>query len=221
MQSVSNANFGPLIAYLVPGATVLGGVSQFSPLLQSWFATGICPSPTIGGFLYLTVASIAAGMTVSAVRWALLDTLHALTGLPSPRLDFSRLGRNVQAYSLLIEIHYKHYLFYSNMFVATAIAYGCYRTRLGTLWPLGWPDAVFAFLEVVFFATSRDTVRKYYARGQQLLGAFGHSDATSAASDHRHQPSSGSTFHPDVPLQTPDEVGNADSQGSAYGSQLD
>ena len=169
MQSVSNANFGPLIAYLVPGATVLGGVSQFSPLLQGWFATGICVAPTIGGFLYVTVASIATGMTVSAVRWAILDTLHARTGLTLPTLDFSRLGANVQAFGLLIEIHYEHYLFYGNMFVATVIAYGCYRTRVGSVWPLGWPDAVFAFLELVFFATSRDTLRKYYARGQQLL----------------------------------------------------
>ena len=37
MESVTNANFGPLIAYLVPGATVLAGFSQFSPVLRSWF----------------------------------------------------------------------------------------------------------------------------------------------------------------------------------------
>ena len=55
-------------------------------------------------------------MTVSAVRWALIDTLHSLTGLPLPPLDFSRLGKNVEAFGLLIEIHYRHYLFYSNNF---------------------------------------------------------------------------------------------------------
>ena len=38
MESVTNANFGPLIAYLVPGATVLVGFSQFSPVLRSWWA---------------------------------------------------------------------------------------------------------------------------------------------------------------------------------------
>ena len=63
-------------------------------------------APTIGGFLYLTVASLAAGMTVSAIQWAVVDTLHSLTGLPLPPLDFSRLGKNVAAYGLLIEIHY-------------------------------------------------------------------------------------------------------------------
>ncbi len=54
------------------------------------------------------------------------------------------------------------------MFVALAIAYVCYRVKVGEL-PLGWMDAGFLALEVVFFATSRDTLRKYYSRSQQLL----------------------------------------------------
>lgn len=112
MESVTNANFGPLIAYLVPGATVLAGFSPFSPILRSWFAAAPTDGPIIGGFLYLTVASIAVGMTVSAVRWALVDTVHSHTGLPLPPLNFSRLGKNVAAYGLLIEIHYRHYQFY-------------------------------------------------------------------------------------------------------------
>ncbi len=71
---------------------------------------------------------------------ALIDTLHSLTGLPLPRLDFSRLGKNVEAFGLLIEIHYKHFQYYSNMVVASAIAYTCYRVKLGGMLPLGWLD---------------------------------------------------------------------------------
>jgi len=170
MQSVTNDNFGPLVAYLVPGATVLLGFSQFSPTLQSWFATTPSDAPTIGGFLYLTVAALAAGMTVSAIRWAIIDRLHSLTGLTIPPLDFSRLGENVEAFGLLIDIHYRHYLCYSNGFVAIAIAYVCYRVKLGGVWPVGWIDLGFALLEAVFFATSRDTLRKYYARAEAALG---------------------------------------------------
>src|SRR5262249_24909349 len=105
MQSVSNDNFGPLIAYLVPGATVLMGASPFSPTLQQWFATAPSATPTIGGFLYISVVSLAVAMALSAVRWLLVDTLHGLTGLRPPVLDFATLERNVEAYSLLIEIH--------------------------------------------------------------------------------------------------------------------
>jgi hypothetical protein len=168
MQSVSNDSFGPLIAYFVPGATVLVGASPFSPTLQEWFATAPSASPTIGGFLYISVASLAVGMTLSAVRWLLVDTLHGLTGLPAPVLDFAELERNVEAYSLLIEIHYRHYQFYANMLIAAAVAYGCYRVRVGGH-TVGWIDLGVLVLEGVFFVTSRDTLRKYYSRSLQLL----------------------------------------------------
>ena len=46
VQNVSNSNFGPLIAYLVPGATVLLGFSLFSPVLRSWFAATPADVPT-------------------------------------------------------------------------------------------------------------------------------------------------------------------------------
>ncbi len=168
MQSVTNDNFGPLIAYLVPGATVLVGVSPFSPTLQEWLATAPAASPTVGGFLYVTVASLAVGMTLSALRWCLVDTIHGLTGLPPPALDFAGLGENVEAYALLIEIHYRHYQFYANMLLAAAVAYACYRVRLGGH-AVGWVDLGALVLEAVFFVTSRDTLRKYYTRSRQLL----------------------------------------------------
>jgi hypothetical protein len=65
--------------------------------------------------------------------------------------------------------YYKPYLYYSNMGVALALAYAGYRATLGGIWPLGWPDLAFVALEAVFFVTSRDTLRKYYTRSQQLL----------------------------------------------------
>lgn len=171
MQSVSNANFGPLIAYLVPGATALWGLSQFFPPIQAWFAATPANAATIGGFLYLTVASLAIGMTVTALRWTLIDTLHAMTGLRPPKLDFSRLHGRVDAFNLLIEIHYRHYQYYANMFVATAIAYICYRIKIDAKLQFGWMDLWIVVMETVFFMTSRDTLRKYHQRTQQLLAA--------------------------------------------------
>jgi hypothetical protein len=171
VQSVSNSTFGPLVAYLVPGATVLWGLSLFSPALRSLFASAPTDAPTIGGFLYLTVASVAAGMTVSALRWALIDTFHSWTGLPMPQRDFSKLGKNVEAFSLLIEIHYRHYLFYANAFTAAGIAYACYRVKVGLVGTWGIPDIGVFALEVIFFSASRSTLGRYYARSRQLLTA--------------------------------------------------
>lgn len=168
MQNISNDTFGPAIAYLVPGATVLLGMSPFSATLDEWLAVAPNSSPTVGGFLYATLASLAAGMTTSAVRWLLVDTAHGLTGLAAPALDFAGLRENVEAYALLIEVHYRHYQFYANMFVATAVAYIGYRVKLGGP-EIGLVDLGALILEALYFATSRDTLRKYYTRSRQLL----------------------------------------------------
>lgn len=178
MQPVSDDSFGPLIAYLAPGATALVGLSEFSPIVSGWFASDIAGGPTIGGFLYLTVASIAVGMTVSALRWAFLDRFHGFTGIRMPPLDFSRLAENVEAFQLLIEIHYRHYLFYGNMFTSTAIAYGCHRIAHRTTAPT-LIDGGFVLLEAVFFAASRDTLRKYYRRGALVLGTVAAAETSS------------------------------------------
>ena len=70
---------------------------------------------------------------------------------------------------MLIEIHYRHYQFYANMFVATAIAFACQRSAIGGTVRPGWFDVAFIVLEAVFFYASRDTLRKYYQRTRQLL----------------------------------------------------
>jgi hypothetical protein len=168
MQSITNDTFGPLIAYLVPGATALVGLSPFLPVVEGWLASSPQNPPTISGLLYLSLASLASGMTVSALRWATIDWFHARTGLPAPSLNFSRLMGRVEEYRLLIEIHYRHYQFYANMFVAVIIAYVSYRATVG--WhSFGLPDVATVVLEPIFFFTSRDTLRKYYARTVQLF----------------------------------------------------
>jgi hypothetical protein len=163
-------DFGSFICYLIPGAMVIFGLSQFSATLREWLTIAADSAPTIGGFLYLTVASLTAGMTVSAIRWVVVDSVHRWCGLRSPALDFSKLGDNVEAFGLLIEAHYRHYLFYSNMLVATAIAYACHRFKPG-VGNLGWIDLAFLAVETIFFAASRDTLTKYYDRIGQLLAA--------------------------------------------------
>lgn len=170
MQTISNDTFGPLVAYLIPGATALIGFEPYSPLLQSWLASAPPEAPSIGGFLYLTVAALAAGMTMNAVRWAVLDTIHAWTGLRMPAFDFSRLSGREQAYTILLEIHYKHYQFHGSMLIATAVAYVGWRSAEGLAGGLGLFDLLVAMLEVVFFLMSRDTLTRYQRRVAQLLG---------------------------------------------------
>jgi hypothetical protein len=168
MQSVTNDTFGPLIAYLVPGATVLAGWSAHVPTAAGWFVASPGEPPTVGGLVFLSLAAVAVGMTVSAVRWVLVDRLHARTGLVPPRLDFANLPGRVAEFQLLIEIHYRHYQFYANMLVAVAVAYVGHRLDVGWAAP-GLADLGVVLVEPVFFLTSRDTLAKYHTRTAQLL----------------------------------------------------
>ena len=105
MSTLSNQNFGLVIAYLLPGFVALWGVSYFSPSVASWIVVSQQDAPTVAGFMYVTLASLAAGVTVSAVRWALIDHLHHATGIVPPAWKFAHLEGKLQGYLTLIENH--------------------------------------------------------------------------------------------------------------------
>jgi hypothetical protein len=116
-------NFGLIIAYLIPGATALYGISYFVPTVPGWLVPRPENAPSLGGFLYLTIAAFAAGMTVSTVRWGLIDSLHHATEVNPPALDFAELSGSVDAFDYLVTIHYHYYLFHANSFITLAFAY--------------------------------------------------------------------------------------------------
>ena len=81
MSTLSNQNFRLIIAYLLPGFVALSGVSHFSPTVESRITASQQGAPTVAGFMYVTLASLPAGVTVSAVQWATTDRLHHATGI--------------------------------------------------------------------------------------------------------------------------------------------
>src|SRR5689334_20233451 len=129
-MEVSPGNFGLLIAFLLPGFVVLWGLSYFSTTVRLWLS-GPGEAPTVGGFLFVPLASVAAGVTVSTVRWLAIDTAHRWTGLPPPSWDFSRLQDNVSAYGVLNDIHYKFYQSHANGLIALVFVYLSRRVHQG------------------------------------------------------------------------------------------
>lgn len=170
MKDVTNGNFGLLIAYLLPGFTALWGLSYLSAPVRAWFGNESASAPTIGGFLYVTLASVALGLLASTVRWLVIDTIHHHTGVPRPHWDFSQLQRNVAAYDVLGENHYRYYQFHSNMAVAVAFWYVAKCLAEG-FWPppFGWGSLGVALVEAVLLAGSRDTALKYFSRVAEVL----------------------------------------------------
>jgi hypothetical protein len=168
MDESTERFFGISIAFILPGFVCLWGASSLSPTLAGWLSAEPQSNPAIGGVLYAILASLGAGLTISAIRWALIDSLHHHTGLPFPYPDFSKVQENFEAYRLAIELYYRHYQFYANMFVAIAIAEGC-RMWAGHR-PSGGEIGVVVAVEVVNLVTSRDCLKRYYTRVTHLLG---------------------------------------------------
>src|SRR6516164_6177772 len=95
-QEASQSNFGLLIAYVIPGFTALRGLPLVPALVPGLVDNG--SDITLAGFLYGTVEAITAGLTVSAVRWLVIDTIHHRTGMRPPQWNFAELGKSVAAF---------------------------------------------------------------------------------------------------------------------------
>jgi hypothetical protein len=149
---------------------VLWGAGQFVPALEAWITEASVSTATIGGFFYVALASIGAGMTVSCVRWFVVDTLHHVSGIRPPKWDFAKLSERTAAFDLLINIHYKYYQFYANSLVALLFAYGAWRSQHSlNSQPIGLADFACLGFAFLFWFASRDTMRRYYERAGALL----------------------------------------------------
>ena len=170
MGDLTERGFGLVIAYLLPGFVLLLGISLTSPAVEAWLRTSAdSSSPTVGTFLYLLLASLTAGMTVGAFRWAIIDRIHHATGLTRPRFELRHVHERLDAFELFVHHHYRYYEFFANTMLAALASYTCWRFTASPGGPrLG--DAGFLILEAVFFAASRDTLRNYYWRVGQVLG---------------------------------------------------
>lgn len=174
MREVSGRNFGLLIAYVLPGLALLWAASPLSPEIRSLLTAapvGDAQAPTVGGFLYVTLASVAAGILASTIRWALLDPIHHRTGIPRPAWDDSQLQKNLDAFEALVEAHFRYYQHYANSLVAMFFALAIrFAGTGGCISGLAPTDIAILLVTIVYWAGSRDTLRRYYARAAFLLG---------------------------------------------------
>jgi hypothetical protein len=168
MKDVTDKNFGVIIAFLLPGFIFFWGLSYSSQTVAAWLAKSTANAPTVGGFLYSTIASLALGLVISAVRWLFIDlSLHWLKTLPA--LDFAKLKEkdNFPAFQGIVENHYRYYQYYSNTLIAIVLSFATYVTYGPeqpslTLWV-----GVLAIVIVLYFA-SLDTLSNYHNRAAEI-----------------------------------------------------
>ncbi len=168
MDESLDRHFGLLIAYILPGFVCLAGASRFSPMLSTWMAVAKSGDPSVGGFLYVIVGSLAAGLVVNAVRWTVLDWLLHQTGVKNPDVDFSQLQEKMDAYLLAVEHNYRHYQFYAGMVFALPFYSFTDQWAAQRFWS-PWLLASLIGLEAILILASRDCLRRYYERIRQIL----------------------------------------------------
>ena len=172
MKDVTDKNFGAIIAFLLPGFFVLWGLAYSFPEIWTWLVKSSGGgAPSIGGFLYATLASLALGLIISAVRWMIMDTfLHRVTRVDRPELDFGKLtDKDVfAAFQAVVENHYRYYQYYSNTFVSVSVASIAYLifgkdSRSCIVW------VTIIFVCFALLLASRDCLAKYYSRAEQII----------------------------------------------------
>ena len=166
VRELNTSNFGIVIAWLIPGFITLCGLSLLSPELARWLNGSASGALTVGGFLYVTLASLTLGLIVSTIRWATVDVIHHRSGLARPSLKFSRLQSRTTAFLMLVEHRYRFYQFYANSAVAVLVATTCWLLAGRSL---GVP-LLSTVIEAILLAGSRDSLRGYYEEAAQLLG---------------------------------------------------
>ncbi|MEZ6128982.1 MAG: hypothetical protein R3C59_09885 [Planctomycetaceae bacterium] len=166
VKDVTTSNFGLLIAFVLPGFVLLWGIAPYSQTVTNWLAHTNSDAPTVGGFLYVTLASVGLGQLVSTLRWLLIDSLHHRTGIRPPNANFASLKDAVGAFDRLIEIHYRFYQWHANALVAATIASVLYWFARG----LRFREVLLLIaVDALLYVGSRDTLAKYYRRVDELL----------------------------------------------------
>lgn len=166
MQENSPHNFGQLIAYLVPGFVALCGLARISPTIHAWLYEGTTQSATVSGFLFSTLAAVACGLVINALRWHLVDPLHYLSGVPRKSWDYSLLPQQIAACRYLVVHQFRYYESYANTMTAIAltgvITVATERVSV---------SQVVAFLAVqgLLWSASRRTLANYHLRIAQFL----------------------------------------------------
>ena len=152
---------------------MIWGVSHYSPAVEQWFGFAAQVETTVGGFLFVLLASLATGVFVSGLRWATIDRVMRWTGTKRPALNEANWAEpdKLAAFSRANEDFYRYYQFYSNMIIASILTFGLSMNALGLL---PWERPVITVLlvigEIILFTSARNSLENYYRAAARIVG---------------------------------------------------
>ena len=162
-------DFGQIIAFLLPGFLGLYGLSISAGNISGPLAAMNEKDVTVGTALMVSLAALALGLLLSAIRWMFLDHVLLWCGIRDTGMDFSKLGdsKKLEAFEAVVNNHYRYYQYYGNSLVSILMAAGVYIGAGGQL-SRGWIFGVVG-LSIVLLLGAGDCLSAYYRRGRAVL----------------------------------------------------
>ena len=170
-QDQLGKSFGLIIAFLIPGMVGLYAVSFYVPVIREWFGIAVDQSTTIGGFLFVIVASIGMGVFISGMRWFVLE--HLIWKRESPELNTAQRSKTQTelVYQNLVWQFYNFYQFYANTLFAIVLLY------LAWVFAERWPEGVKLVATTallipacfVLYKSARNSLNRFDQRRESVL----------------------------------------------------
>ena len=159
--------FGMAIAYVLPGAIALFGISYFQPELRRWFGFVAEHDTTLAGFLFVVAASAGLGVLLSALRAFLLEKMWKAA---KPRvIDHSARVKQEAVYQNLISQHYNYYQCYGNTAVASWFFTIGYLRGVTGFWHWFMIIGVMALTDTLLVWAALDAIKRFENKRETLL----------------------------------------------------
>lgn len=185
MQDQLGKSFGLVIGFLIPGMIGLYAAALHVEMFREWFGVAArAESSSVGGFLFVIVASIGVGVFISSLRWLVLE--RWIWRRTPPEHDASR-RRDTQTelvYQNLVWQYYQFYLFAANTMFALVLLYASWLAAellsAGFRPGLCLPAALLAPASYVLYTAAEDSLGRYNKRRTNVLRIVNNQEKESA-----------------------------------------
>lgn len=171
IKDVSSTSFGYIIAFLLPGMMLLFGLGLWYPnLFPTLGLTKLDAS--IGGSALFLLASLSAGLIITAPRWFIYEKLLChKTKFDAGHFTGLSQSDKMAAFKAVVDEHYRYHQFYGGASIALVpillflVHTGYCHSRM-----LFWSAIISSVaLETLLVYTSTDCWKKYVIRGNTIV----------------------------------------------------
>jgi hypothetical protein len=174
MKDLTATSFGYLIAFLLPGLACLYGVGLWYNQPPALLQPASNSESTLGPSLVFLLASLAAGLLVSAIRWLLYEKLLCKSRcFDADHFKKLQTPERLSSFKAVVDEHYRYHQFFGGMSIGLIPLFIAW-IRLHHSSALRLTAIILAIvaLEALLIGTGIDTYCKYVDRGNHVVAGL-------------------------------------------------